>query len=147
MPQQKRATSPRSSTGSRSGLGSRPTTSWLRLRSTSVARRSPKVSVATAIPVPQVSGPKRQRAAGGGPLNSVRRSSALERGLELAPGAELRHGGGRDLDALAGARVDALAGGAVGGRELAEAREVDRIAALQGLRHGLHEGVDGLTGV
>ena len=49
IPQQKRATSPRSSTGSRSGCGSSPTTSWLRLRSTSAARRSAKVSVATAI--------------------------------------------------------------------------------------------------
>src|SRR5262249_43497039 len=69
----------------------------------------------------------------------------LQRRLELAAGAELRHGRRRDLDTLAGARVDALTGGALRGRELAEAREVDRVPALQRLRYGLHEGVDGLS--
>src|SRR4051794_41148008 len=49
IPQQKRATSPRSSTGRRSGFGSSPTTICDRLRSTSAARRSANVSVATAI--------------------------------------------------------------------------------------------------
>src|SRR5213080_1065873 len=89
--------------------------------------RGPRISAALAVPC------------GGG--------SALQRGLELAAGAELRHRRRRDLDALTGARVHALAGGPGGGRELAEAREVDRVAALQGLGHGLHEGVDGLAGV
>src|SRR5581483_5783458 len=74
-------------------------------------------------------------------------ASALERGLQLAAGAELRNGRGGDLNALPGARVHALTRGAVGRRELAEAREVDRVAALQRLGHGLHEGVDGLARV
>src|SRR5581483_6099503 len=74
-------------------------------------------------------------------------ASALERGLQLAAGAELRDGRGGDLNALPGARVHALTRGAVGRRELAEAREVDRVAALQRLGHGLHEGVDGLARV
>src|SRR5581483_5805113 len=129
MPQQNRETSPRSSTGSRSGRGSRPTTSWLRFRSTSAASRSPKVSVATAIAC------------------RLEVLLALQRRLQLAAGAELRHRGGSDLDALTGARVDALARRPRSGGELAEAREVDRVAGLQRLGDGLHEGVDGLAGV
>src|SRR6185437_3158006 len=60
IPQQKRATasaaalrarcaSPRSSTGSRSSLGSRPTISWERLCSTAWATRSAKVVVAAGV--------------------------------------------------------------------------------------------------
>src|SRR6266542_2124599 len=152
IPQQKRATSPRSSTGNRSGSGSRPTISWLRLRSTSAARRSPKVSVATAISVRLVPendrGPQKPRpSAGAFGVTRGRTASLarLERRLELAARAELRHDRCLDLDALAGTRVDALPGGAGGGRELAETREVDRVAALERLGHDLHEGVDGLA--
>src|SRR5919197_728742 len=43
-----RCASPRTSTGRRSGRGSSPTRSWLRLRSTASATRSPKRAVATA---------------------------------------------------------------------------------------------------
>src|SRR5437764_3288303 len=148
MPQQKRATSPRSSTGSRSGLGSSPTTSCERFRSTSAARRSANVSVATAID-------RNGNANGGGrlappsvrPRAQERACSALERGLQLAAGRELRHGGRGDLHALAGARVDTLTGGAGRRRELAEPREVDRVAGLEGLGHRLHEGIHGLARV
>src|SRR4051812_5208670 len=96
----------------------------------------------------QVRGRERQRAAVAALSSAVRaRCSALQCGLELATRAELRHGRGRNLDALARTRVHALPGGPVSGRKLAEAREVDRVAALEGLGHGLHEGVDGLAGV
>src|SRR5581483_3108909 len=148
-PQQKRATSPRSSTGSSSGTGSSPTTSWLRFRSTSAASRSAKVSVATAIRA-------QDRGRAGAPEGRVARPScthrgrarlALQRRLQLAAGAELRHRRRRDLHPLARPRIDALARGARRRRELAEAGEVDRVAALQRLGDGLHEGVDGLTGV
>src|SRR5262249_47055378 len=93
--------------------------------------------------------PERQRAARAA-LPELRfrlGSAALERGLHLAAGAELRHRRRRDVDALSGARIHTLARGAVRSRELAEPREVDRVAALERLGHGLHEGVDGLAGV
>src|SRR5207248_7135896 len=44
--------------------------------------------------------PERQRAAAAALRYSLQWGSVLERRLELAPGAELRHGRGRDLDAL-----------------------------------------------
>src|SRR6476661_5825544 len=124
MPQQKRATSPRNSTGRRSGFGSRPTTSCDRLRSTSAARRSANVSVATAI------GPKGNENGGGrlAPPSEVLRigpASGLESSLELATGRELRHDRRGDLDALARARVDTLPRGARRRRELPETGEVD----------------------
>src|SRR5947208_2746087 len=148
IPQQKRATSPRSSTGSRSGFGSSPTTICDRFRSTSAARRSAKVSVATAIDRngngtggrPSAAPVERRRAARAALRETVVRSRlALERGLQLATGRELRNRGRGDLHPLAGARVDALAGGALRGCELAEAREVDGVAGLQRLRHRLPE--------
>ena len=54
MPRQKRAAasagaSPRNSTGNRSTRGSRPTQSWLRLRSTAAARRSENAAVANSV--------------------------------------------------------------------------------------------------
>src|SRR3954469_16191334 len=145
-PQQKRAASPRSSTGSRSRRGSRPTTSCDCLRSTSAARRSAKVCTATAI------GLKGNEKRGGRPTPPsgnlrTRERLALEGSLELGAGRELRHGRRRDLDALTGARVDALTRRALRGRELPEPGEVDRIAALQRLGDGLHEGIHGLAGV
>src|SRR5690348_12927228 len=148
IPQQKRATSPRSSTGSRSGFGSSPTTSCDRLRSTSAASRSANVIVAATA----IDGNVTAHAEGGPraalrPCTRCRSRSALERSLQLAPGRELRHGRRGDLDALAGARVHALAGGALRGRELPEPGEVDGVAGLQRLGDGLHECVDGLAGV
>src|SRR6266566_4951501 len=146
IPLQKRATLPRNSTGSRSGLGSRPTTSCDRLRSTSAARRSANVRVATAIGRHgNRNGGGRPRPPSAKPCGEVR--SGLECGFELTAGRELRHGGRRDLDALTRARVHALPCGAVRRRELPEAREVDRVAALQGLGHRLHERIHGLAGV
>src|SRR4051812_9142709 len=99
MPQQNRVTSPRSSTGSRSRRGSRPTTSWLRFRSTSAATRSPNVRVATAIAL-QLTYRERRRAADAALPEeaSAAAGSALERGLQLAPSAELRHRAGGDLN-------------------------------------------------
>src|SRR4051794_2140925 len=143
-PQQKRATSPRSSTGSRSRRGSRPTTSCDCLRSTSAARRSAKVCTATAIE------PKGNRNDGGRlrpPSENVhaRDELALESSLELRAGREFRHGRRRDLDALAGARVDALARRAGGRGELPEAGEVDGVAGLQRLGDSLHERIHGLA--
>src|SRR5215470_1131085 len=152
--QQKRATSPRSSTGIRSATGSSPTTSCDRLRSTSAARRSAKVNVATGIPGDTVA-----VKAEGGRWAAFRRTlrlrdwarppvgSGLERGLQLAARRELRDRGRRDLDALAGARVDTLARRALRGRELPETREVDRVTGLQGLRHRVHERLDGFPRV
>src|SRR5690348_10196919 len=149
IPQQKRVTSPRSSTGSRSGWGSRPTTSWLRFRSTSAASRSPKVCVATTI-AGQLTDRQRRRAACAAlpaKLSTSPAPSTLERRLQLAAGAELRNGAGCDLDALARPRIDAHTGSAVRRGELAEAREVDGIAGLQRVGDRLHERVDGLPRV
>src|SRR4051794_13450126 len=152
IPQQKRATSPRSSTGSRSGRGSSPTTIWLRLRSTSAASRSANASVATAIPRQgsrlrgclNDRGPRRR-----GPRSNLtlRPVSALERRLELAARRELRHRRRGDVDALSGTRVHALTRCTLGGRELAEAGEADRVAALQPFGHDFHERLDGLAGI
>src|SRR4051794_18673246 len=152
IPQQKRATSPRNSTGSRSDRGSSPTTSCERLRSTSPARRSAKVSVATAIGHHgNALGGAHRKTTEGGPAPPSETTCApalrLERGLELAAGRELRHGRRGDLDALTRARVDALAGGAGGRGELAEAGEVHRVAGLQRLRDRFEESVDGLARV
>src|SRR6266511_3386455 len=93
------------------------------------------------------SGGGRVAAAPPKPLGCRAYRLALQRGLELAAGRELGHGRGCDLDALARARVHSLARSALGGGELAEAGEVDRLAALQRLGDAFHEGVDGLAGV
>src|SRR5215212_4610849 len=71
----------------------------------------------------------------------------LQRRLELTARSELRHRRRGNVDALARARVHALARGALRGRELAEAGEVDRVAALQALGHDFHERLDGLAGL
>src|SRR3954453_22560078 len=146
IPQQKRATSPRSSTGSRSGCGSSPTTSCERLRSTSAASRSAKVSGATGTSRNGNARRGRRLSPPPGNTESFLRL-VLERGLELAAGRELRHGRGGDLDPLAGARIDALPRRPGGSGELAEAREVDRVAGLQRLGDRLEERVDGLPRV
>src|SRR3954470_20440987 len=71
-------------------------------------------------------------------------AALLQRGLELRPGRELRHARGGDLDGLAGARMHALAGAALGDAELAEAREVHLAATLQRVLDRLENGIDGL---
>src|SRR4051794_33489455 len=145
-PQQKRATSPRSSTGIRSTFGSRPTTSCDRFRSTSAASRSAKVCVATAIGR-KVTGDTEGGLAAALP-NSLRGLAlALECGLELRACRELRHGRRRDLDPLTGARVHALPRRARRRRKLPESGEVDGVAALQRLGDGLHERIHGLARV
>ena len=57
--------------------------------------------------------------------------AALDRLLQRRAGGEARHAAGRDLDPLAGLRVHALAGAAVGDRELAEAGEADLPTSLE----------------
>src|SRR5829696_1128172 len=93
--------------------------------------------------------PERTRAASPRPslLPPLGSRLRLERRLELAARGELRHRRRGDVDALARARVHALARCALRGRELAEAGEVDRVAALQPFGHDLHERLDGLAGV
>src|SRR6478609_5542420 len=119
-------------------------------RATSPARRSAKESVATAIRHHgnAFGGAHRKTSEGGlappSETTLAPRRLGLERRLELAAGRELRHGRRGDLDALARAWVDALARCAGGRRELAEAREVHRVAGLQRLRDRLEESVDGL---
>src|SRR5581483_4058801 len=118
-----------------------------RFRSTSAARRSANVCTATAIG-------RHGNENGGGRLappsrgaESPRSALALEGGLELRAGGELRHRRRRDLDALPRARIDPLTRRALRRRELPEPGEVHGVAALQRLRDGLHEGIDRLAGV
>src|SRR3954468_16341300 len=68
----------------------------------------------------------------------------LQRGLELRPRSELRQTRGGDLDRLAGARVHALAGAALGDAELAEAGEVHLAATLERVLDRLEHCIDGL---
>src|ERR671936_43428 len=112
-----RCASPRSSTGSRSGRGSSPTRSWLRLRSTASATRSPKRAAADGL---------LQLAAGGEARNRRRRNLHFLARV---------------------ARVHALTCRAPLRRELAEPGEGDFLSALQGLGDRVEKGVDGLCGV
>src|SRR2546423_12397655 len=66
--------SPRSSIGSRSGTGSSPTTSWLRLRSTASTRRSEKEETSTAVRVSSSAISSESTGAGG---SLLRGSSSL----------------------------------------------------------------------
>src|SRR5919205_238433 len=170
-PQQKRANacaacsrprcaSPRSSTGRRSGRGSRPTRSWLRLRSTASATRSPKRAVATACSAwsscvirrrTLARGADRSGAASrppetcGGGRNLL---AAADSRLELAAGGEARNRRGRNVHLLARvARVHALTCRAPLRRELAEPGERDLLPALQGLGDRVEKGVDRLCRV
>src|SRR5829696_8437581 len=72
--------SPWSSTGSRSMTGSRPRTSWLRLRSTESARRSAKCAVAvpTCVISPKLTRPHHARSRGGVRNTSGRSGALLE---------------------------------------------------------------------
>src|SRR5918994_5594961 len=68
---------------------------------------------------------------------------ALDGRLQLAAGRELRHGRSRDVHLLAGiTRIDTLPRRAVRRRELAKARERDRVAAAKRVRHALENRVD-----
>src|SRR5204863_6249964 len=102
--------------------GSSPGTTRLRRSCTSAASRSAKCALEAAAP-----------------------AAGLDRLLQGRAGAEARHPAGRDLDALASLRVDALAGAAIGHRELPEAGEVDLAAALQGALDDTKERVDRLA--
>src|SRR5436190_8242846 len=171
-PQQKRATasaaalratwaSPRSSTGSRSSRGSRPTTSWERLRSTASARRSAKdlvaagVSTCTARSLAWASEerrPPRRR-----PSETLRGSwlrlhhpaaaAAVADGLlERASCGELGDPGCRNLDLLAGVPwIDPLARCAVLRGELAKPCERDLFPVLQRICDRVDHGVHGLA--
>src|SRR5262249_21083471 len=170
IPQQKRATasaaalratwaSPRSSTGSRSSRGSRPTTSWERLRSTASASRSANVLVAdgvsTCIDSSLASGSEERRPPERRPSETFQRAFGLHHPatvaaadglLEGAPGRELGHPGRRNLNFLAGVPwVDPLARRAVLRGELAEPCERDLFAVLQGVRDRVDHGVDSLA--
>src|SRR3954451_14993433 len=71
----------------------------------------------------------------------------LQRLLERRGGLEARRLGGGDLDRLAGLRVAALAGGALGHAELAEAGQADLIAPGQLAGDLVEGGLDGLLGL
>src|SRR4029453_5353744 len=145
IPQQKRATasaaalratwaSPRSSTGSRSRRGSRPTTSWERLRSTASARRSAKDLIAAGVPpciAPRLAPASEERRPPIGGLRNASRDrarlhhpaaavAAADGLLERASCRELGQPGCRNLNLLAGVpRIDPLARCAVLRGELA----------------------------
>src|SRR4029453_14150896 len=124
IPLQKRGTSSRSSTGIRSGRGSRPTTSWLRFCSTADASRSAKFS-ATALNLERgpVARPSYVHVDRSDPVRNllVRLLDSL---LELAAGREFRHPRRGDVHALARIpRVDSLPRGPVLRGELPEAGE------------------------
>src|SRR5205807_9122773 len=80
-------------------------------------------------------------------LSERRRLLLLDGLLQLATRAELRDARSCDLHALAGARIDALAGGAVAGAELAEPCECNLLASAQRFGDRVEERVDGLVGV
>src|SRR3954452_12269507 len=71
----------------------------------------------------------------------------LDRLLELRGRGEARDLGRRDLDRLARLRVATLAGGALGDRELAEARQRDLVARAELVGDALERDVDGLLGL
>src|SRR4051794_30941719 len=81
---------------------------------------------------------------GRGQATAIGALAALDRVLEARAGAEAGHAAGRDLDALARLRVHALAGAAVGDRELPEAGEADLASTPQSGLHDLEEGIDRL---
>src|SRR5947207_386173 len=74
-------------------------------------------------------------------------SAGLDGALQRRAGTEARHLACGDLDPLAGLRVDALAGTALGDGELAEAGEVHFSPAPQRLLDNAQNGVDGLAGL
>src|SRR5262249_5496618 len=74
------------------------------------------------------------------------REESANRGLEGAARAEARHLGCRNLNLLAGAQVAAVAGGAAGDDERAEAGDRDAAAAAERLDDAADEGVHGALG-
>ena len=86
-------------------------------------------------------GEMRRRAPGSQGLTRRRRvlRAALDCALQRGAGAEARHPAGGDLDLLAGLRVHALTGAAVGDRELPEAGEVDLSTARTALPDACQE--------
>src|SRR5204862_1801898 len=171
IPQQKRATasaaalratwaSPRSSTGRRSSRGSRPTTSWERLRSTASARRSAKDLIAAGVSTciarslarvseerrPPIGRPSKNASSRLGLQHPAAAVAAADGLLERASCRELGHPGCRNLNLLARVPwVDPLARRAVLRGELAEPRERDLFAVLQGIRDRVDHGVDSLA--
>jgi len=71
----------------------------------------------------------------------------IQRVLEALAGLELRLLRGRDLDFLAGARVAADTGFALGDMEVAEADDADFLLGLQRTCDGFEYGVNGLGSV
>src|SRR5581483_7925929 len=118
IPRQNAPTSPPTAAGSFSATGSSPTTSWLRLRSTASASRSPNTS------------------------------AVLDGRLQCAAGRELRDACRRDRDLLLRvARVHAGARRAHLRVELAEAGQRDVAACTERVGDHLHRGVHRLPGV
>src|SRR4051794_22920253 len=117
---------------SRCGSGSRPRTSWDSRSATRTASRSAKWAPPGWPPM--------------GCCSPPREWLALDGLLEAGPGREARDLGGRDLDRLARARVDALAGAALGDAELAEPGEGDLTAAAEGLLDDGQHGINSLAG-
>src|SRR5256714_5282115 len=102
------------------GSGSSPRTSCDRRSATRPASRSPK---------------------------PVGTGSVVDGLLELRPGAEARDPRGRDVDWLAGTRVLALAGAALGDVELAETGEGNLAPAAERRLDRIQDRFDGLFGV
>src|SRR3954447_23939728 len=80
----------------------------------------------------------------GQPWLRLRALAALDGALQPRSGREPRDAAGRDLDALARLRVHALAGAAVGDRELPEAGEADLASTLESGHDDVEEGIDRL---
>src|SRR5439155_11674023 len=134
MPEQDARRSPSSSAGMCSTTGSRPTTSWLLLRSTAAASRSEKCVTATVAIVPA----NLLRLA-------VRPLAAFDRGLQGATRGELRDARRRDVHLLSRvARIDAHARLALLRLELSKACERDVATATQRVGDRFEKCVDRL---
>src|SRR5215207_353379 len=127
------ATSPAASGQSFAGSGSSPRTICERRSATRPASRSPKGVPAAG--------------ASDGETPAIAAPSGVDGLLELGAGSELRHFRRGDLDRLAGARVDALAGVALRDVELAEPREDDIAAAAERVLEDIENSVNGLGGL
>ena len=84
---------------------------------------------------------------GGGGLTAALAMLPVQPVAKGLAGLEGRHGAGRDGDGFAAAGIAALARRTVAGGELAEARDVDRLAVFECVGDGRDDGVDRGGGV
>src|SRR5215213_6201975 len=122
----------------RAGSGSRPSTTGDRRAATAAARRSRKAFTRRAVLVKRAPAETGARA---------RFLLAVELLLEPRRRRELGGLARGDLDLLAGRGVHALAGGAVGDAELAEAGDSDLTTGLELGSDDLEDGLDRLLGL